>query len=200
MQILFWAGASKENLMANMLVVDAWPHNQTCQLCLQASNTTVHICKDCTFSIAAWNHIKVWTGENIPEDHTASARWGSLIDGTSCWSRRPKKLSGERVECFCSPSGMFGRSGTAICSEARTWPTLRWPLHSRMPTKGRLLLVRHKTLMVLVNIHLCVLRSRDFEKFPPNTVTSLHKHYFPSYIWKGTAPVSFSKKNTTYKY
>lgn len=52
-------------LMADLLAVRGWPHDPRCELCLQAPETATHLCKECPFSIAVWNHVIISTNEDL---------------------------------------------------------------------------------------------------------------------------------------
>ena len=89
-KLFAWLAIHGKLLTADMLAIRGWPHDPSCQLCLGAPETAIHLCKDCPFSTAVGNLVNSWDGINTqaqgPSFTSISEWWDDMISG------KPKKI------------------------------------------------------------------------------------------------------------
>ena len=53
-----WLVLYNRILTINMLAIHGWPYDPICQLRLQASETTTHLCEECPFVAGGWPRLE----------------------------------------------------------------------------------------------------------------------------------------------
>jgi hypothetical protein len=88
-KLFSWLALHGKLLTADMLALRGWPHDTSCRLCLSATETATHLCKDCPFTNVIWNSVKSWDdidpGAPPHNFATISDWWDDLI------MNKPKK-------------------------------------------------------------------------------------------------------------